>query len=96
MKSLPLHVVLAYFITVNVLGLVLFGIDKWKAKHDKWRISEATLLSVTAIGGSIGAWVGMKVWHHKTMHKKFKYSIPLVMVLQFSLLLFTLYWLNSI
>ena len=96
MKGLPLHVVLAYFITVNVLGLILFGIDKWKAKHDKWRISEATLLSVTAIGGSIGAWVGMKVWHHKTMHKKFKYGIPLVMVLQFSLLLFTLYWLNSI
>lgn len=96
MKGLPLHVVLAHFITVNVLGLVLFGIDKWKAKHDKWRISEATLLSLTAIGGSIGAWVGMKVWHHKTMHKKFKYGIPLVMVLQFVLLLFTLYWLNSI
>ena len=96
MKGLPLHVVLAYFITVNVLGLVLFGIDKWKAKHDKWRISEATLLSVTAIGGSIGAWVGMKVWHHKTMHKKFKYGIPLVMVLQFALLLFTLYRLNRI
>lgn len=96
MKGLPLHVVLAYFITVNVLGLVLFGIDKWKAKHDKWRISEATLLSLTAIGGSIGAWVGMKVWHHKTMHKKFKYGIPLVMVLQFVLLLFTLYWLNSL
>ena len=96
MKGLPLHVVLAYFITVNVLGLVLFGIDKWKAKHDKWRISEATLLSVTIIGGSIGAWVGMKVWHHKTMHKKFKYGIPLVIVLQFALLLFTLYWLNSI
>ena len=96
MKGLPLHVVLAYFITVNVLGLVLFGIDKWKAKHDKWRISEATLLSLTAIGGSIGAWVGMKVWHHKTMHKKFKYGIPLVMVLQLALLLFTLYWLNSI
>jgi len=96
MKGLPLHVGLAYFITVNVLGLVLFGIDKWKAKHDKWRISEATLLSVTVIGGSIGAWVGMKVWHHKTMHKKFKYGIPLVMALQFVLLLFTLYWLNSI
>jgi hypothetical protein len=96
MKGIPLHGVLAYFITVNVLGLVLFGIDKWKAKHDKWRISEATLLSVTVIGGSIGAWVGMKVWHHKTMHKKFKYGIPLVMVLQFALLLFTLYRLNSI
>ena len=96
MKGIPLHVVLAYFITVNVLGLVLFGIDKWKAKNDKWRISEATLLSLTVIGGSIGTWVGMKVWHHKTMHKKFKYGIPLVMVLQLALLLFTLYRLNSI
>lgn len=96
MKGIPLHVVLAYFITVNVLGLVLFGIDKWKAKHDKWRISEATLLSLTVIGGSIGTWVGMKVWHHKTMHKKFKYGIPLVMVLQLALLLFTLYRLNCI
>lgn len=96
MKGIPLHVVLAYFITVNVLGFVLFGIDKWKAKHDKWRISEATLLSLTVIGGSIGTWVGMKVWHHKTMHKKFKYGIPLVMVLQLALLLFTLYRLNSI
>ena len=96
MKGAALPVVLVYLIAVNALGLVLFGIDKWKAKHDKWRISEATLLSVTAIGGSIGAWVGMKVWHHKTMHKKFKYGIPLVIVLQFALLLFTLYWLNSI
>jgi len=96
MKGVTLPVVLVYLIAVNALGLVLFGIDKWKAKHDKWRISEATLLSVTVIGGSIGAWVGMKVWHHKTMHKKFKYGIPLVMVLQFALLLFTLYWLNSI
>ena len=93
MKGVTLPVVLVHLIAVNALGLVLFGIDKWKAKHAKWRISEPTLL---AIGGSIGSWFGMKVWHHKTLHKKFKYGIPLIMMVQFALLLFALYKANSV
>ena len=48
----------------------------------KWRISETTLLTMAAIGGSIGAWGGMRLWHHKTMHKKFKYGIPIIIILQ--------------
>lgn len=48
----------------------------------KCRISEATLLMMAVIGGSIGAWAGMRLWHHKTMHKKFKYGIPIVIILQ--------------
>ena len=96
MKGVTLPVVLVYLIAVNVLGLVLFGIDKWKAKHAKWRISEPTLLAIAAIGGSIGSWFGMKMWHHKTLHKKFKYGIPLIMMVQFALLLFALYKANSV
>lgn len=96
MKEFPLSFVLVYLIIVNVLGLVLFGIDKWKAKHAKWRISEPTLLTVAAIGGSVGSWLGMKMWHHKTLHKKFKYGIPLIMMVQFALLLFALYKANSV
>lgn len=96
MKEFPLSFVLVYLIIVNVLGLVLFGIDKWKAQHAQWRISELTLLTVAAIGGSIGSWLGMKVWHHKTLHKKFKYGIPLIMMVQFALLLFALYKANSV
>lgn len=96
MKEFPLSFVLVYLIAVNALGLVLFGIDKWKAKHAKWRISESTLLTVAAIGGSIGSWIGMKMWHHKTLHKKFKYGIPLIMMVQFALLLFALYKANSV
>ena len=42
---------------------------KVKAKQGSWRISEATLLILAVIGGSIGAMLGMKIWHHKTMHK---------------------------
>ena len=78
---------LYYIIGVNVLTFLVFGIDKLKAKKGKWRISEATLLLLAIIGGSIGAWLGMKVWHHKTMHKKFKYGIPLILVLQIALLI---------
>ena len=44
---------------------------KVKAKQGSWRISEATLLILAVFGGSIGALLGMKIWHHKTMHKKF-------------------------
>jgi uncharacterized membrane protein YsdA (DUF1294 family) len=58
----------------------MYGIDKWKAKHNKWRIPEATLLGLAVVGGSVGAWLGMKVWHHKTMHKKFKYGIPFILM----------------
>lgn len=71
--------------SLNVLTFVVYGIDKWKATHGKWRISEATLLLLAIIGGSIGAWFGMKVWRHKTLHKKFKYGIPLIVAAQITL-----------
>ena len=60
--------------------------DKYKARKAKWRISEATLLSLAVIRGSIGAWTGMRVWHHKTMHKKFKYGIPAILLMQIALM----------
>ena len=61
---------LYYLIVINVVTFLVYGIDKWKAKKGSWRISEATLLILAAIGGSIGALLGMKIWHHKTMHKE--------------------------
>ena len=85
---------LYYFVCVNVLTFLVYGIDKWcstsgrllptgrkKARQGKWRISEATLLLFAVIGGSIGAWLGMRVWRHKTMHKKFKYGIPAILMI---------------
>ena len=76
---------LIYLLAVNAVTFIVYGIDKYKAKHAKWRISEATLLLLAAIGGSIGAWCGMKIWHHKTMHKKFKYGVPVIFLLQLAL-----------
>ena len=78
------------FVILNVITFFLYGIDKWKAKKDRWRIPESTLLRLAVLGGSIGAWLGMKIWHHKTMHKKFKYGIPLILVLQIGALFYFL------
>lgn len=76
------QIVIIYLIVVNVVTFFVYGIDKWKSKRDKWRIPEAQLLGLAVIGGSIGAWAGMKIWHHKTMHKKFKYGVPAILILQ--------------
>lgn len=78
---------LSFIIGVNVITFVVYGIDKLKAKKGKWRVPETTLLLLAIIGGSVGAWCGVKVWHHKTMHAKFKYGIPLIMAVQVGLLL---------
>ena len=77
--------ILIYLLAINAVTFIIYGIDKYKAKHAKWRISEATLILLAVIGGSIGAWCGMKVWHHKTMHKKFKYGVPAILLLQLAL-----------
>ena len=77
-----------YLLAINIVSFFLYGIDKYKAKKNKWRISEATLLMIAVIGGSIGAWVGMRLWHHKTMHKKFKYGIPIIIILQVCLVVY--------
>lgn len=71
-----------YLLAINALSFILFGVDKYKAKKGKWRISEATLLMMAVIGGSLGALGGMRLWHHKTMHKKFKYGIPVIITMQ--------------
>ena len=78
--------ILGYLVIINIVTFVVYGIDKWKAKRGNWRISEATLLMLAAIGGTIGALLGMKVWHHKTMHLKFKYGLPLILLAQIALI----------
>lgn len=85
------HIVLIYLAFINVVAFFMYGIDKWKAKKDKWRTSEATLLWLAVIGGSIGAWMGMKMWHHKTLHKKFRYGLPLIIIMQITVVIYLLW-----
>ena len=89
MKELSLlHIALIYLAVINVVTFFVYGIDKWKAKKSKWRIPEVTLLMMAVIGGSMGAWLGMKFWHHKTLHKKFRFGVPLILIAQIALFLF--------
>ena len=83
------QLIVIYLVAVNVITFFLYGIDKWKARRSKWRIPETTLLGMAIIGGSLGAWLGMRMWHHKTMHKKFQYGIPLILIVQIALVLLT-------
>ena len=75
-------IALIYLAVVNLVTFFLYGIDKWKAKRAKWRIEESTLLWWAAFGGSIGALVGIKAWHHKTQHKKFTIGVPAILIAQ--------------
>ena len=80
------NALLYYLIVINILTFAVYGIDKWKARQGSWRISEATLLMLAVIGGTIGALLGMQVWRHKTMHLNFKYGLPLILLPQIALM----------
>ena len=73
---------LIYLFLINALSFLLMLIDKQKARKKKWRIPEATLMWTAALGGSVGALLGMKTFRHKTLHKKFSIGIPVILVFQ--------------
>jgi len=87
-----LYAVLIYLAAINTVTFFLYGIDKWKAKRTKWRVPESTLLWWAAFGGSIGALLGMKVWHHKTLHKKFRYGVPAILIAQLTIVGIIIYY----
>lgn len=76
-----------YLVLINALALLLMLADKKKARRGAWRIPEATLLGIAALGGSIGAIAGMYLFRHKTKHPKFFIGLPLILVLQVCALL---------
>ena len=84
--SLGLKIVLVWLAVMNVVTFVLYAVDKAKAKQNKWRIRESTLLLTSFLGGSIGAMAGMFVLRHKTKHAAFLILVPLSLVLHAALL----------
>ncbi len=77
-----------YLILINVTAFLLMGYDKRNAKKGKWRVPESRIFLAAAIGGSVGVWLGMQQFHHKTLHKKFKYGIPAIFLAQIFLIIF--------
>lgn len=82
MDKILLSILVIYLIIVNAVGFLLMLSDKQKAKKGAWRIPEATLMGVAAIGGSLGAFAGMRLFRHKTKHPKFFIGIPVIIILQ--------------
>lgn len=87
-----MKLILIYLFLVNAAGLLLMLIDKEKAKKHLWRISEFTLMSVAAVGGSIGSLMGMYLFRHKTRHPKFYIGIPAILVVQVFLTGYLVYY----
>ena len=71
-----------YLLIINALGFLLMLVDKWKAKKNRWRVRESTLLLIAALGGSVGSLLGMYLFRHKTQHLKFTLGIPLILAAQ--------------
>lgn len=85
------RLLLYYLLAVNLLTFATYGIDKYKARHARWRVREASLLLLAALGGSIGALLGMHLFRHKTQHKKFRYGVPLILLVQAAVAVFCYY-----
>lgn len=77
-----MKVLIGYMIIINFIAFILYGLDKRKAQKNRWRITEKTLIGVALIGGSLGAFLGMKIFHHKTKKLKFSFGIPVIILIQ--------------
>jgi uncharacterized membrane protein YsdA (DUF1294 family) len=77
--------ILMYLLFINLGGFLIMLIDKQRAVHKEWRISEKTLMGISILGGSIGMLIGMSTFRHKTKHKKFTIGIPFILLMQISL-----------
>lgn len=84
-------IILASLLLINLVAFAAYGIDKRKAQKGKWRIPESTLLLLAFFGGAPGALLGMRVFHHKTKHWKFKILIPLFLIIQIALAVWLIY-----
>ncbi len=89
---MTIYIIIGYLAIINIVAFAMYGADKHKAQNKAWRTPEATLIGVAAIGGSIGAFVGMKVFRHKTKHPKFTIGVPLILILHIILGAAALYY----
>lgn len=82
------YLCLGYLCLMNIAGFLMMGLDKWKAKHKRWRIAEKTFFLVSILGGSLGTWTGMYVFRHKTQHWYFVVGMPFILGLQVLLFIY--------
>ena len=80
--------IITYLLIVNIVTLIIFGVDKLKAMRNKYRISEATLLVTSFVGGSLGGILAMYIFRHKTRVLRFKIGLPIMLIFHIALILY--------
>lgn len=80
--TLSVEQLMAGLALVNLMGFVLMGVDKHRARNGRWRIAEKTLWTVALLGGALGTLLGMRHFRHKTKHWQFRYGLPILLTLQ--------------
>ena len=83
-------ILIIYFIGINLVTFIAFGIDKRRAAKHRYRIPEKNLFGLAFAGGSIGALFGMYVWRHKTRVWYFVVGIPMILIMQVAVIIFIL------
>lgn len=84
----PGGILFCYLLLINAATFLVYGFDKWRARRDGWRVRERTLFVLPLLGGTVGAFLGMRVFRHKTRHWYFVFGIPAIFVLQAALVIF--------
>lgn len=90
------YIFIIYFIIISFVTLVVTVLDKYKAKKGKYRISEGTLFTLAVLGGALSEYITMLVIRHKTLHKRFMIGLPVIIILQLSLIIFILIKLSAV
>ena len=81
---------IGYLAVLNIMGFLAMGVDKSRACHHKWRIPEKTLFAIALLGGSLGSWMGMYTFRHKTKHWYFVMGMPIIFVIEVIVFMFLL------
>ncbi|MFC4775260.1 DUF1294 domain-containing protein [Paenibacillus sp. GCM10023252] len=90
-----LAVLLIYLAIINLIAFCAMGVDKGRAKkRGRRRLSERSLFLLCALGGALGAWIGMRVWHHKTKHRSFTIGVPLLLIVNLVMSWYIAGWLG--
>ncbi|MBR6697854.1 MAG: DUF1294 domain-containing protein [Lachnospiraceae bacterium] len=88
MEEIMYIIFVAYLVVINLIAFAIMGLDKNYAAKGKWRIPEKTLFLPVLLGGGIGGVLGMRVFRHKTKHWYFAIGFPLIMVIEYALLIY--------
>ena len=83
-----MKILLFYLCVINIVGFLAMAVDKQRAIKKLRRVRESSLIWMAVLGGSIGVLAGMKICHHKTLHKKFSVGVPIILILQLLLFIF--------